>query len=250
MCTSLLALYIYIHISPNYVDNIVFIIDWFFYSTFFFCSCTFQNGLREIILFIGFEQNLAYLLLDFVAWQINMITKSFFIHFRPSRSRWNARSLMMVIRWFRSARISHVNDHYRRSSRGIPGLSRRRFRYQIVFRYRSSDENSHWLSATLEWTDSYARCRDQTTGSDFCPTSTQFIRRTMLQVSSNAPILFRQASSIGTLEDVLDNMQTRIGSLRATVDRWESIDFLSKKRSRSMNVLVYLRRLLNPTIKS
>ncbi|CAF3433686.1 unnamed protein product [Rotaria sp. Silwood1] len=36
------------------------------------------------------------------------------------------------------------------------------------------------------------------------------------QVSSNAPILFRQASSIGTIEDVLENMQSRIGSLKST----------------------------------
>jgi hypothetical protein len=42
----------------------------------------------------------------------------------------------------------------------------------------------------------------------------------LFKVSSNAPILFRQASSIGTLEDVLENMQTRIGSLKSTVDRF------------------------------
>jgi rRNA processing protein Gar1 len=42
------------------------------------------------------------------------------------------------------------------------------------------------------------------------------------QVSSNAPILFRQASSIGTIEDVLENMQSRIGSLKSTVDRISS----------------------------
>ncbi|CAF0791631.1 unnamed protein product [Adineta ricciae] len=38
------------------------------------------------------------------------------------------------------------------------------------------------------------------------------------QVSTNAPVLFRQASSIGTIEDVLENMQTRIKSLKTTVD--------------------------------
>lgn len=43
-----------------------------------------------------------------------------------------------------------------------------------------------------------------------------------VQVSSNAPILFRQASSIGTIEDVLENMQTRIASLKSTVDRISS----------------------------
>ncbi|CAF2646797.1 unnamed protein product [Rotaria sp. Silwood2] len=42
------------------------------------------------------------------------------------------------------------------------------------------------------------------------------------QVSSNAPVLFRQASSIGTIEDVLENMQSRIGSLKSTVDRISS----------------------------
>jgi len=42
----------------------------------------------------------------------------------------------------------------------------------------------------------------------------------LFKVSSNAPILFRQASSIGTIEDVLENMQTRIGSLKSTVDRF------------------------------
>jgi hypothetical protein len=42
----------------------------------------------------------------------------------------------------------------------------------------------------------------------------------LFKVSSNAPILFRQASSIGTIEDVLENMQSRIGSLKSTVDRF------------------------------
>ncbi len=48
-----------------------------------------------------------------------------------------------------------------------------------------------------------------------------------LKVSSNAPILFRQATSIGTLEDVLENMQTRIGSLKSTVDRLNILNFFS-----------------------
>ncbi|CAF5163042.1 unnamed protein product, partial [Rotaria magnacalcarata] len=43
------------------------------------------------------------------------------------------------------------------------------------------------------------------------------------QVSSNAPVLFRQASSIGTIEDVLENMQSRIGSLKLTVDRFDIV---------------------------
>ncbi|CAF1351030.1 unnamed protein product [Adineta steineri] len=71
------------------------------------------------------------------------------------------------------------------------------------------------------------------------------------QVSSNAPILFRQASSIGTIEDVLENMQTRIKSLKATADRISSKvtepynKILSRKNqlTRLQNTCDLLRRI-------
>lgn len=62
------------------------------------------------------------------------------------------------------------------------------------------------------------------------------------KVSSNAPILFRQASSIGTIEDVLENMQSRIGSLKSTVDRFVLLFIFEEFY---VVLLEYLRKLSN-----
>lgn len=130
---------------------------------------------------------------------------------------------MTVKRKRKRRRFSFVNSSRHIFLRGVRRFSRRWIRYKIVFSKCSSNETRHGLSSTFERIDSNSWCRNQTTSIDRLVSLVDFsTRKIFVQVSSNAPILFRQASSIGTIEDVLENMQTRIVSLKSTVDRISS----------------------------